>query len=178
MAYQHREGAEEGDRENREREDEKTDGWLVWNIYAESYFQEHLQNIQEAVVFKCLFYLGRGWRRLQEADWPEEGQASSLPAPANRWVCGQPHYPGLWTQDCPGCQGKKEEEEEEEGWPHTKKYPTKQTKKRRQKPRLICVVLYSYPVMQGWTNDLLPSPLDKTILHSHVLVALKLKWLG
>lgn len=70
-------------------------------------------------TFKCLFYLGRGWRGLQKADWPKEGQAPGLPAPADRWVCGQPHYPGLWTQGCPGCQGEKEEEEEEEGgYPH------------------------------------------------------------
>lgn len=62
MAYQYREGAKEGDGENREREDEKADGLSVWNIYAEPYFQEHLKNIQETfnVCDKCVFYLGRG----------------------------------------------------------------------------------------------------------------------
>lgn len=58
MAYQHREGAEEGDRENREREDEKADGLLVWKRLGTPIYPGTSE--EHAGVFKYLFSLGRG----------------------------------------------------------------------------------------------------------------------
>jgi len=53
------------------------------------------------VLIGCLsIFLGGGWRRLQEANWPEEGQASCLPSSTDRWICGQPDWACLWAQGC------------------------------------------------------------------------------
>lgn len=64
-------------------------------------------------------FLGWGWRRLQEANWPEEGQASCLPSSTDRWICGQPYWACLWAQGCSGCKGEEEEEKEEKGIENT-----------------------------------------------------------
>lgn len=61
-------------------------------------------------------YLGGGWGGLQEADRPEEGQASDVPSGADGRVHRQPHHSRGAAQDRPEEETQEEEKEEEVWW--------------------------------------------------------------